>query len=139
MRVKLTLHEADTDVAQVSDLLEDLYTEKFVLEDLSSDFTETEFSDMYNYYVNNHPTLSILFSKFLSNKGELSRLNNSDVITKYGADITEALDSSDGSVDSWNADLELLSKNVSCLYNGKSTTLPELQSIVDDLKSREEI
>lgn len=139
MKVKLKLLEADTDIAQVSDILEDLYTEKFILEDLSSDFTNTEFSDMYNYYINNHATLSVLFSKFLTNKGELTRLNNSNVLTKYSSELTEALESSNGDVKSWEANLELLSKNVSCLYEGKSTTLPELQSIVNDLKSREEI
>lgn len=139
MRVKLNLCEAESDIAQVSDILEDLYTEKFILEDLSSDFSKTEFSDMYNYFINNHATLSTLFSKFLTNKGELTRLNNSNVLTKYNSELTEALDNSDGDVTSWEADLELLSKNVSCLYEGKSTTLPELQSIVDELKSREEI
>lgn len=136
MKVKLTLYEAD-DIAQLSDIIEDLYTEKFILEDLSSDFTKTEFSDMYNYYVNNHSTLSVLFSKFLTNKGELDRLNNSNVLTKYSAELTEALDNSNGDVSSWEAELELLSKNVSYLYNGKSMTLSELQSMVDGLKGEE--
>lgn len=138
MRIKLTLLEAEDSLAQVSDLLEDLYTEKFILEDLSSDFSSTEFSNMYDYFINNQPTLSVLFNKFLSNAGELSRLTNSNVLTKYGTELTNALTNSDGDVKSWEADLELLSKNVSCLYEGKPTTLPELQNIVNRLKSKEE-
>ena len=65
MKVKLKLHEAETDIAQVSDILEDLYTEKFILEDLSSDFTKTEFSDMYNYsYLVHQGSLSTCSSSF---------------------------------------------------------------------------
>lgn len=139
MKVKLCLHEAEDDIAQVSEILGDLYTEKFILEDFSSDFSSAEFTEMYNYFINNRVGLSVLFSKFLTNKGELNRLNNSNVLTKYNAELTDALENSNGDVKNWEADLELLSKNVSCLYDGKSTTLPELQSIVDRMKSREEI
>jgi hypothetical protein len=137
MRLRLNLLEAEDDIARLSELLEELYTEKFVLEDLSSDFSKPEFQEMYNYFINNRTALNVLFDKFLVNKGERDRLNNSNVLVKYSAELLEAMNNSKGDVASWEADLELLAKNVSCLYNGKSTTLAELQSMVDN--SREEI